>query len=537
MSCIRPATPGTVVVLAGTVLLALVSVSVPILKPFYFLKAEVASNEIILGVWGYCSGSNCTQPKLGYALDLAHVFGYSGVDGIALTESIPNALVKGLTYVLVLHPVAAVFGATSVLLGLLAHIRGFGGTCWTTFFASLGASTALLAFAIDMALFLIAKKRITSSSVGGAASLGAALWMTLAGGLLLMVSGCFFGCGGRMVTDRASRREDSEKNRPGPDPAYSEHMRNSAYQQQQYNTRNGGNNLPTFAEFHNSEAIPLNQMGEKNDFDDDVNDAGYVGRAPYRSGGAAVAGVGQGYGRRNDGPVLTGGGPTSPQRYNSPSAYPPPPRRTTSASPPPAPYGGTTEPFQSMSASNGKLTKPLRPPSPPTPQEHFHPSQAYAAFVARPPSTVVTGTPEPSSPTGGNNFHGSRDIAYQPMSSASPAPGQDQYGGYHHQATHQPTYRGNNDLAQVARQHTGPAPSYNTYQPDYAQHMPTHQEHQHYDSQPQHQGYDTNAPLHQYNYDAPVQHGYDSTPQQQQQSYQYGGPQYDQYQPHQQTRY
>ncbi|SCV70972.1 BQ2448_3734 [Microbotryum intermedium] len=531
MSCIRPATPGTVVVLAGTVLLALVSVSVPILKPFYFLKAEVASNEITLGVWGYCSGSNCTQPKLGYALDLAQVFGYSGVDGIALSESIPNALVKGLTYVLVLHPVAAVFGATSVLLGLLAHIRGFGGTCWTTFFASLGASTALLAFAIDLALFLIAKKRITSSSVGGAAELGAALWMTLAGGLLLMVSGCFFGCGGRMVNDRTSRREDSEKNRPGPDPAYGAHMRNSAYQQQQYNHQNGGNNLPKFAEIRNSEAIPLNQMGEKNDFDGDGDDVGY-GRTPYRqelSGGAAVGGVGQGYGRRNDGPVMAGGVPTSPQRYNSPSAYPPPPTRQMASSPPPGQYGPTIEPFQSMSSSHGKLTKPPRFPSP-TPQENFHPSQAPAA----------------------NNFHGSRDIAYQPMASASPAPGQNQYQQhetYDQQALHQPAYGGNDGAAynanatgspHIALQHTGTAPSYNSYEPDYTPHMPQQQEQQLYNSQTQHQGYNDYAPQHsnqhQYNYDAPAQQGYDSTPQPQQ-HYHQGGHQYDPYQAQKQTRY
>lgn len=39
----------------------------------------------------------------------------------------------------------------------------------------------------------MAKKRIESSSVGGTAELGAALWMTLIAMLCLMFSGCFFG--------------------------------------------------------------------------------------------------------------------------------------------------------------------------------------------------------------------------------------------------------------------------------------------------------------------------------------------------------
>lgn len=42
-----------------------------------------------------------------------------------------------------------------------------------------------------MVLFTLAKKRIIAA--GGTASYGNAIWMTLAGMLLLMFSGCFFG--------------------------------------------------------------------------------------------------------------------------------------------------------------------------------------------------------------------------------------------------------------------------------------------------------------------------------------------------------
>lgn len=88
---------------------------------------------------------------------------------------------------------AAGFGAIATIFGLLAHIREFAVTGFSTCFASIGAGIALIAFGFDLALFIIAKKRIESASVGGTATLGNALWMTLAGTLLLMCSGCFFG--------------------------------------------------------------------------------------------------------------------------------------------------------------------------------------------------------------------------------------------------------------------------------------------------------------------------------------------------------
>lgn len=49
-------------------LLILVSVSVPILKSIWFLKANVSGVEITFGAWGYCTASNCTTASLGYSL-------------------------------------------------------------------------------------------------------------------------------------------------------------------------------------------------------------------------------------------------------------------------------------------------------------------------------------------------------------------------------------------------------------------------------------------------------------------------------------
>lgn len=54
----------------------LVSVSVPITKSIYFLKANIAADvqgidikgTVTLGCWGYCIGDNCTPSTLGYNL-------------------------------------------------------------------------------------------------------------------------------------------------------------------------------------------------------------------------------------------------------------------------------------------------------------------------------------------------------------------------------------------------------------------------------------------------------------------------------------
>ena len=76
MGLIRPATPGFLVTLTATVLLAVVSFNVPILKSIYFLKASVTvdnqQESIIFGTLGYClnlsNNQTCSKPSVGYEL-------------------------------------------------------------------------------------------------------------------------------------------------------------------------------------------------------------------------------------------------------------------------------------------------------------------------------------------------------------------------------------------------------------------------------------------------------------------------------------
>ena len=70
----RSATPGTILCLAATALLGVVSFNTPLIKSLYFLKATYSSGDLAgtmtLGTLGYCldtgSSTDCTGPQVGY---------------------------------------------------------------------------------------------------------------------------------------------------------------------------------------------------------------------------------------------------------------------------------------------------------------------------------------------------------------------------------------------------------------------------------------------------------------------------------------
>lgn len=76
MGIFRPATPGFLVTLIATGLLAAVSFNVPIIKSIYFLKATVKTDSVdesvLFGTLGYCldvsNNQTCSKPTVGYEL-------------------------------------------------------------------------------------------------------------------------------------------------------------------------------------------------------------------------------------------------------------------------------------------------------------------------------------------------------------------------------------------------------------------------------------------------------------------------------------
>lgn len=234
MGFIRPATPGFIVTLIATVLLAVVSFCVPYFKSVYFLKANISAGgvngSITFGTLGYCleltNGTTCSSPTVGYQLgkslvesDRQHKSQESAdinsLVGNKLPVQIPQVVVKWLTYALVLHIVALGLAAGSAVFGLLAHVREMSMTCCSTCVSGFAAAVALLAFIFDLAIFFLAKARINAI---GSAEIGNAIWLTLAAWVLLFFSGCFYTVGRCCITKRKPRSDWNNKKGAEPTP-------------------------------------------------------------------------------------------------------------------------------------------------------------------------------------------------------------------------------------------------------------------------------------------------------------------------------
>ncbi|EIN13846.1 pali-domain-containing protein [Punctularia strigosozonata HHB-11173 SS5] len=266
MGLIRPATPGFLVTLVATILLAIVSFSVPYFKSVFFLKASLSvesiNGSVTFGTLGYCleisgQSTNCTSPHIGYELDINSLVGND------LPIKIPNVVVKWLTYALFLHVVALILSAISAVFGLLAHVREMSMACCSTCISGFAAAIALLAFIFDLAFFFIAKSRINSVS-GGSAQMGNAIWLTLAAWVLLFFSGCFYGIGRCCIRNRPrAPRGDSKWNAPSSaeqgNNRYADQMRLDAVKAEadrKAAQKRGEVGLPAFDEY--DAAQPLN---------------------------------------------------------------------------------------------------------------------------------------------------------------------------------------------------------------------------------------------------------------------------------------
>lgn len=131
---------------------------------------------------------------------LFYLYTNSGLDPNALLSldlplniEIPQVVVKWLTYALVLHIVGLGLAGISAVFGLLAHVREMAMTCFSSCIAGSAAAVVLLAFIFDLVFFFVIKARI--SAVGGTATIGNALWLTLAAWVMLFFSGVFFAIG------------------------------------------------------------------------------------------------------------------------------------------------------------------------------------------------------------------------------------------------------------------------------------------------------------------------------------------------------
>lgn len=335
MGYIRPATPGFLITLVATILLAVVSFSVPLIKSVYFLKASLAAEGtngyITFGTLGYCStisgNVSCSSAAVGYELNINALVG----DDTAL--QIPTIVVKWLTYALVLHIVAFGLAGVAAIFGLLAHIREMAMTCFSSCITGFAATVALTAFIFDLAIFFVAKSRMNSVS-GGSASIGNAVWLTLCAWILLFLSGCFYGIG-RCCVRRRPKGAWNDNNRMGGN-AYADQMRLDAVKAEadrKARQQQGEVGLPSFPEYDPSQPLKARISGDGVFLDEEDG-------VPYRDNQsvstAGRAGMGS-YSRRPSANGYAGGGYVQAPRgtravdeYNNTSPYAAPPRRKSS---------------------------------------------------------------------------------------------------------------------------------------------------------------------------------------------------------------
>jgi len=206
---------------AAFILLLLVSLSVPIIHSIRFLTANFSSGSLYLGNWGYCikqaGGYSCSGRQLGYDIiaPLGSVAGNTG--------NYSNVIRHGLTYALVLHPIAAGFAFAAFLLAVCAtivtHILG----SIAAFFAFL---ISLIALAIDLGLFIYTRNHINDQSTGHPASLSNAIWMMVGATVALLIASLTICCGG--LRDRRTRRSRAY-DAPVAAPVASDGVDNGAY--------------------------------------------------------------------------------------------------------------------------------------------------------------------------------------------------------------------------------------------------------------------------------------------------------------------
>lgn len=134
----------------------------------------------------------CTSRRLGYDYDDL-VRAAAGQDALG---DVSGTITKGLTYALILHPIAAAFALVAFLLAvcpnIVTHILGSivaflatlcGARAGIEIFPLHSGSITLVVFGIDLGLFIKARNEINDN--GGDARLGNAIWMVRFRGQIL----------------------------------------------------------------------------------------------------------------------------------------------------------------------------------------------------------------------------------------------------------------------------------------------------------------------------------------------------------------
>ncbi|KAI0547575.1 pali-domain-containing protein [Xylaria curta] len=148
---LRPATPLAILLFAAFVLLLLSVLSTPIIKAIPLGNYKPDNGVVNFGVFGYCTGDDCSPIEIGYD---ASIFANSSSSQFDL----PSAARTRLSAILIVHPVAALLTLIMFIMAAVAHFHSPSHSsrylCGLFIFGILTFLVCLLAFLIDVLLFV-----------------------------------------------------------------------------------------------------------------------------------------------------------------------------------------------------------------------------------------------------------------------------------------------------------------------------------------------------------------------------------------------
>jgi len=198
--------PAIFFLFSAFVLLFIVSISLPYLTAMDITRVHTngtvevtgdqSLSELRLGIWSYCytalnGDMVCSDTGHGYSLSIQN--------SVNNTVTIASSWTLGLA----VHPVACGVSFIGLLLSFSQHITV---TLLASLASLLAATLALIAFAIDIALYAYFKNQMGNLGFGGSSTItGPGFWLTFVAMILLFLAG-FTVCCGRRRDRMASAR-------------------------------------------------------------------------------------------------------------------------------------------------------------------------------------------------------------------------------------------------------------------------------------------------------------------------------------------
>ncbi|MCJ1291887.1 hypothetical protein MMC34_003435 [Xylographa carneopallida] len=210
---------GVIFLLSASILLLITTISAPVIGDIAILKvmltnqSTIRHSSITFGTFGHCvldvapaatDQDYCYPKSIGYSPAAI----MAQIDGTGFSET-ASASADGLTYAMILHPIACGIAFIAFLLSIGA---GVVGSLLGALVAALAWIITLVAMAIDFALFGIIKDHVNSDGSGSNAYYSTGMWTILAAMVLLFL-GMFIVLFTCFSARKEKKRGGSYKNR------------------------------------------------------------------------------------------------------------------------------------------------------------------------------------------------------------------------------------------------------------------------------------------------------------------------------------